>query len=42
MVQITHFPSGDIFSFAWSKDGKKLAFSRGTRKTDVVMMSGFR
>jgi Tol biopolymer transport system component len=42
LVQITHFPSGDMFAFSWSNDGKQLAFSRGSRKTDVVMMSGFR
>jgi Tol biopolymer transport system component len=41
MVQITQFTSGDMFVFAWSKDGKQLAFSRGRRKTDVVMMSNF-
>jgi eukaryotic-like serine/threonine-protein kinase len=42
LVQLTHFPSGDMFAFSWSNDGKQLAFSRGSRKTDVVMMSGFR
>jgi Tol biopolymer transport system component len=42
LVQLTHFTSGDMFAFAWSKDGKQLAFSRGARKTDVVMMTGFR
>jgi Tol biopolymer transport system component len=41
-VQVTHFPSDDMFAFAWSNDGKQLAFSRGRRKTDVVMMSSFR
>jgi eukaryotic-like serine/threonine-protein kinase len=40
-VQITQFPSGRIFAFAWSKDGKQLALLRGQRKTDVVMMSNF-
>jgi Tol biopolymer transport system component len=40
--QITNFPNGDMFGYAWSRDGKHLAFSRGERKTDVVMMSGFR
>src|SRR5262249_28816553 len=40
--QVTKFPSGDMFAFAWSHDGKQLAFSRGQRKTDVVMMSNFR
>jgi Tol biopolymer transport system component len=41
-VQLTKFSSGDMFAFAWSKDGKQLAFSRGQRKTDVVRMSDFR
>jgi len=41
-VQITHFTAGDMFAFAWSPDGKQLAFSRGQRKTDVVLMSNFR
>jgi eukaryotic-like serine/threonine-protein kinase len=40
--QLTKFSSGDIFAYAWSRDGKQLAFSRGQRKTDVVMMSNFR
>jgi WD40 repeat protein len=35
------FTSDDMFAFAWSADGKRLAFSRGQRKTDVVMMSNF-
>ena len=38
-VQLTKFTNDEMFSFAWSGDGKKLAFSRGQRKTDVVMMS---
>jgi serine/threonine protein kinase len=42
LVPITKFPSGDMFAFDWSSDGRQLAFSRGQRKTDVVMMSGFR
>lgn len=41
-AQLTHFPSGDIFDFSWSSDGKHLAFSRGQRKTDVIMISNFR
>jgi Tol biopolymer transport system component/predicted Ser/Thr protein kinase len=40
-VQVTKFSSGDMFAYAWSADGKQLAFSRGQNKTDVVMMSGF-
>ena len=42
LIQITKFPSGEMFGFAWSKDGKQLAFARGVRTTDVVMMSNFR
>ena len=42
LIQITKFPSGQMFAFAWSADGKQLAFSRGQSKTDVVMMSNFR
>ena len=38
-VPLTKFTTGDMFAFAWSKDGKQLTFSRGQRKTDVVMMS---
>ena len=41
-VPLTNFPSGDMFTFAWSKDGKQLAVSRGRLKSDVVMMSNFR
>ncbi|HEY6349186.1 MAG TPA: protein kinase [Candidatus Angelobacter sp.] len=41
LVQLTHFTGGDMFAFTWSRDGKQLAFSRGQRKTDVVMMSDF-
>jgi len=42
LVQLTKFPTDDMFAFAWSPDGKQLAFSRGRRKTDAVMMSHFR
>ncbi len=41
LVHLTKFTSGDMFAFAWSRDGKQLAFSRGQKKTDVVMMSDF-
>lgn len=41
-VQLTHFSVGEMFAFAWSHDGRQLAFARGQRKTDVVMMSNFR
>ena len=41
-IQLTKFTSGDMFAFSWSQDGKQLAFSRGQRKTDVVMMNNLR
>ncbi|MFL6351466.1 MAG: protein kinase domain-containing protein [Bryobacteraceae bacterium] len=34
---LTSFTSGEIFSFAWSKDGK-LAYSRGMSTSDVVLI----
>jgi Tol biopolymer transport system component len=40
-VQLTKFTSGQMFAYAWSHDGKQLAFLRGQLKTDVVMMSNF-
>ena len=39
---LTKFTSGDMFAFSWSRDGKRLAFSRGQEKTDVILMSNFR
>lgn len=37
--QITDFKSDRvIFSFDWSRDGKRLAVARGTRTTDVVLI----
>ena len=44
-IQLTHFDSepGILEAYAWSRDGKKLAISRGRyNDTDVVMFSGFR
>jgi len=40
--QFTHFTSGLIFDFSWSRDGKQLLLSRGDRTSDVVMISNFR
>ena len=37
--QITFFKSDRILSFDWSKDGKHVVFSRGTRHSDVVLLS---
>jgi serine/threonine protein kinase/WD40 repeat protein len=38
-VQLTHFSSGNIFSFAWSPDGSQMALSRGSVTSDVVLFS---
>jgi eukaryotic-like serine/threonine-protein kinase len=40
--QITHFTSGQIFGFAWSRNGKWLALARGEISRDVVVISDFR
>jgi len=36
--QITHFDSGIIFHFGWSRDGKQLAFARGTVRSDIIVI----
>ena len=41
-TQLTDFKSDRIFSFAWSRDGKWLALSRGPEQRDVVLMSDFK
>lgn len=41
-VQVTHFDSEQIKSFAWSPDGKTLAIARGGEKRDVVLIHDFR
>ncbi|HEY2857172.1 MAG TPA: winged helix-turn-helix domain-containing protein [Terracidiphilus sp.] len=40
-VAITHFKSGTIFNFQWSRDGR-LALSRGSEVTDAVLIKNFR
>ena len=37
--QVTRFTDQFIFAFAWSQDGKRLALSRGTVSTDVVLLT---
>jgi len=39
---LTNFNSDSISSFAWSRDGKRLAISRGPVTTDVVLLKDFR
>jgi Tol biopolymer transport system component len=40
--RITNFEAGNIYSFAWSRDGKHLAVVHGPFTSDVVMISNFR
>ncbi len=40
--QVTDFRSDEIFSFAWSRDGKQLALARGIETGDVVLVSDSR
>jgi len=40
-VAVTHFTSGKIFNFQWSRDGR-VALSRGTETVDAVLLKGFR
>jgi len=40
--QLTHFTSGQIWCFAWSPDGKQLAFARGNNSSDIVLFSDSR
>ena len=35
---LTHFDSGTIWDFAWSPDGRKMAFSKGMESSDVVLI----
>ncbi|MDQ4123033.1 MAG: winged helix-turn-helix domain-containing protein [Acidobacteriota bacterium] len=40
--QLTDFKTERVFRFAWSRDGKQLALSRGVETNDVVLISNFR
>jgi eukaryotic-like serine/threonine-protein kinase len=40
--RVSSFSSQQIFSFAWSRIGKKLAMARGQTRTDVVLISNFK
>jgi len=35
---VTHFQGLDLFTFDWSPDGKQLAFSRGVKASDVMLV----
>jgi Tol biopolymer transport system component len=37
--QITNFNSDQIYSYAWSPDYKQIACQRGSRTSDVIVIS---
>ncbi len=37
--QLTHFTSGLIFKYSWSRDGQNLAVARGQETSDVVLIT---
>ena len=39
--QLTHFKTDQIVDFAWSADGTRVAFARGTQNSNVVLISSF-
>jgi Tol biopolymer transport system component len=41
-LQITHFATGRIFSFAWSPDGRWLSLASGSARKDAVLLSSDR
>jgi hypothetical protein len=40
--QLTKYPSGLIFDFAWSRDGKQLFLAKGNQTSDVILISNFK
>jgi Tol biopolymer transport system component len=36
--QLTRFPTGHIFSVAWSPDGKWLSLAHGDARSDLVLL----
>src|SRR5271169_289465 len=36
--QLTDFTAGQIFNFAWSKDGRQIVLARGSQTSDVVLI----
>jgi hypothetical protein len=40
--RVTDFQDGSIYGFALSPDGRSLAYSRGPRTRDALLVRGFR
>jgi Tol biopolymer transport system component len=39
--QVTNFPSGRIFDFAWSPEGRQLLLTKGNQSSDVILIRNF-
>ena len=39
--QLTNFPSGRIFDFTWTRDGKRLLLAKGNQSSDVILIRNF-
>jgi len=39
--RLTGLPKEKVYSYAWSRDGKYFAFTRGTESLDVVLIRDF-
>jgi Tol biopolymer transport system component len=39
--KLTDFSADRIFAFDWSKDGTKIAFSRGTTRNQLLLFEDF-
>lgn len=40
--QLTKFKGEELFRFAWSRDGKRLALARGVVNADAILLTNFR
>lgn len=40
--QLTQFKGEELFRFAWSRDGTRLALARGVVNTDAILLTNFR
>jgi Tol biopolymer transport system component len=39
--QLTNFPSGRLFDFTWTRDGKQLLLAKGNQTSDVILIRNF-
>jgi len=40
-IRVTNFPSGRIFDFSWTRDGKQLLLAKGANVSDVVLINNY-